>query len=64
MKKTLKYSFVIFALALGLSTAAHATPGPTAVPPKAAPEVDPALVVSGVALLGGTLTLLRTRRRK
>jgi len=64
VKKTLKYSFVIFALALGLNSAAHATPSPTAVSPKAAPEFDPILAASGLALLGGTLAVLRTRRRK
>ena len=66
MKKTLKYSFVVFAFALGLSTAAYAGPV-SSVPkpsPKAAPEVDPTVVVSGLALLGGTLAALRMRRRK
>jgi LPXTG-motif cell wall-anchored protein len=29
-----------------------------------APEVDPSLAIGGLTLLGGTLTVLRSRRRK
>jgi hypothetical protein len=58
-------------LALAASTAAHADPSwwhhapdRRHLDPKAAPEVDPALAVSAIALLGGTLTVLRARARK
>ena len=69
MKKVLKYSFLGLALAVGVNTAAHASPRDPLQPhyplePKRAPEVDPALAISGLSLLGGTLTVLRARRRK
>jgi hypothetical protein len=31
---------------------------------RTAPEVDPGLALSGIALLGGSLTVLRARRSK
>jgi hypothetical protein len=58
--KLLKYSFLALALILGVSTAAHADPWWQ----HQAPEVDPGLAISGLTLLGGTLTVLRARRSK
>lgn len=78
MKNLLKYS--LLALALALSTNAFAqnggwgngggnggwNPPPGQPPPNnnVAPEVDPSLALSGITLLGGALTVLRSRRRK
>jgi LPXTG-motif cell wall-anchored protein len=76
MKKTLKYSLLTLGLALAASSVAHADSfnrrEPWHDPPqrgqaperRLAPEVDPSLAISGFALLGGTLTVLRSRRRK
>jgi len=70
MKPFLKYSLVLV-LALGLNMAAHAKPDddrhhphydpPT---PHTAPEVDAALAAGGLALVGGTIAVLRARRQK
>ena len=73
MKTLMK--FAVVALALGLSASAHARGGPptSQLPPQApsnpvkpnvAPEVDPNLAICGLTLLGGTLTVLRSRRRR
>jgi LPXTG-motif cell wall-anchored protein len=74
MKTVLKYSLPVLALALFMNQSAKADPwswgsgwgdGWSPNPnPNAAPEVDPSLALSGLALLGGTLTVLRSRRRK
>ena len=66
MKAILKYSFLALALSLSIAPRAHAAPKPTpvAVPPKAAPEIDPALAVTGLALLAGSLSIVRARRSK
>lgn len=74
MKMLLKYSLAALVIALGTSTAAHADPPwwhhdpphyrPHSAKPNVAPEIDPSLAVSGLALLGGTLTVVRARRRK
>jgi hypothetical protein len=56
MKNLLKYALLALVVALVGSTAAYATP--------AAPEVDPAMGISGLALLAGALTVLRGRRSK
>ena len=67
--------FAVVALALGLSASAHARGGPPSsqlppqaptnpVKPNVAPEVDPNLAICGFTLLGGTLTVLRSRRRR
>ncbi len=63
MKNVFKYSLPVLALALFVSSRAQAKlPG---FPPthNTAPEVDPALAISGLTLLGGTITVLRSRRR-
>jgi LPXTG-motif cell wall-anchored protein len=77
--KYLKLSLLAFALVLSLSPRAHAfgghnySPPPPPPPPpppsprspaKTAPEVDPSLALGGLTLLGGTLTVLRSRRKK
>jgi LPXTG-motif cell wall-anchored protein len=68
MKNSLKLSMLAFALVLLMSPAAHAQEGrgklPVPTPSKVAPEVDPSLAFGGLTLLGGTLTVLRSRRRK
>lgn len=68
MKKLFSYLPVAFALALGFSTAVFAQQKPcaAAVPcaTHTAPEIDTALAVSGLALLGGAITVVRARRRK
>jgi hypothetical protein len=80
MKNLLKYSFLILALTLGTSIAAHAdrSDDPHPIPPKLdppkhdplqpefreAPEVDPSLAIGGFSLLAGTLMVLRAQRRK
>lgn len=67
--------FAVLALVLGLSATAHARGGQPYSPlpppppkgpvcPNVAPEVDPNLAIGGFALLGGTLTVLRSRRRR
>ena len=68
MKKFLRHSALVMGLTLAASTAAladppwwHSHPTPD---PHPAPEVDAGLAVSAIALLGGTLTVLRARARK
>jgi hypothetical protein len=75
MKRFLNCSLVL-ALAFGLSLAAHAAPGGNGNGngngnghdnpnnPHTAPEVDAGFAAGALALLGGTLTVLRARRRK
>ena len=75
MKNVLKYSLLVLALVLTVSPRAHADDDGGwwwSDPPKhhdpdgptTAPEVDPSLAFGGLTLLGGTLTVLRSRRRK
>jgi hypothetical protein len=70
MKKLIKYSLLALGLVLAVSTSAHAQGpecgrGPQGPQPvNSAPEVDPSLAVSAMALLGGSLTVVRARRRK
>ncbi len=74
MKNFLVYSALILALALGTSARAHAgdpghgcentSPGKAPVCNTVAPEVDPGMAVAGLSLLGGTLAMVRSRRRK
>lgn len=75
MHKSLKYSLVL-ALALGLTAIAHAAPGGNGSGdgdgnghdnpnnPHTAPEVDAGFAASGLALLGGTIAVVRGRRSK
>jgi LPXTG-motif cell wall-anchored protein len=80
MKTLLKYSLLALALAFSTSAFAQQggwnggggngggwnSPPPGCPPPNnnVAPEVDPSLALSGFTLLGGALTVLRSRRRK
>ncbi len=65
MKAILKYSLLALALSLTAVPSARALdgPGPTAVP-RTAPEVDPSLAISGLALLAGSLSVAHARRSK
>ena len=74
MKNLLKHSLLVMALTIIASTSAHADGWGDwgwgnhkhhgGKPSHVAPEVDPSLAISGLMLLGGTLTVLRSRRRK
>ena len=69
MKTVLKYSLPALAFALFIVPTAKADPGGNGWdnphnPHYTAPEVDPGLAFGGLALLGGTLTVLRSRRSK
>lgn len=67
MKKVLKHALLVTGAALILSVTAHgqnSSSGQGAGAGKVtAPEVDPALALSGLALLAGSLTVVRARRR-
>jgi LPXTG-motif cell wall-anchored protein len=56
MRNILKSALTLFVLALFVSVRAYAAPP--------APEVDPGVAVTGLALLAGSLVVLRSRRRK
>jgi hypothetical protein len=73
MKIALKYSLAILLLALAVPVA-HAggrddphnpppSPPKKCDPPATAPEVEPSMAFAGLTLLGGTPTVLRSRRR-
>jgi LPXTG-motif cell wall-anchored protein len=71
MTNKLKYSALMLALAAGTSTIALANPfesehrrAPHQPAPQRAPEIDSSMMLSGLTLLGGTLTVLRARRKK
>jgi hypothetical protein len=70
MKTALKCSLLTLALALAAAPSAHAKPQPQPQPqptpykPGKAPEVDPALATTGLALLAGSLAVVRARRSK
>jgi LPXTG-motif cell wall-anchored protein len=70
MKTALKSSLPALALAVAVSPMAQAhdrhdhDPKPPCDPPNTAPEVDPSMAFAGLTLLGGTLTVLRSRRSK
>jgi LPXTG-motif cell wall-anchored protein len=70
MKTALKFSLFALALAMTMSPMAqahddhHHDPKPPCDPPNTAPEVDPSMAFAGLTLLGGTLTVLRSRRSK
>jgi hypothetical protein len=57
MKNILKYSFLVSGVVLFLSASAYAVK-------LDAPEVDPSLSIGGLALLAGTLAVLRARHHK
>jgi peptidoglycan/LPS O-acetylase OafA/YrhL len=61
MKSRKKFTFVLIALAFGACTAVEAMALGGRAP---SPEIDPGLAVSAIALLGGTLAVLRVRRKK
>ena len=59
MKKNfLMYTLVVLGLVLSTCVSAHALANGKK------PEIDPNLAISGLTLLGGTLALLRFRRKK
>jgi LPXTG-motif cell wall-anchored protein len=73
LKNLLKYSLFAAALVLALSPRAHAGDKDRRWDKdqhdyqncdNQAPEVDPSMAFAGLTLLGGTLTVLRSRRRK
>ena len=67
MRNLIKLALLTVVVAFGASVAANATPCPSTRPncnTSPAPEVDPSLAGAGIALLGGTLVVLRARRRK
>jgi LPXTG-motif cell wall-anchored protein len=69
MKTAIKSSLLALALAVAASPMAqahdhHHDPKPPYDPPNTAPEVDPSMAFAGLTLLGGTLTVLRSRRSK
>lgn len=69
MMKTLKYSALGLALALGSSTLAlahddHHPRDPWGNGDNVAPEIDPGVAFGSLSLLGGTLMVIRSRRRK
>jgi hypothetical protein len=65
MKSFLKFSFLILAISFTAKAYASGTPTTSTVPPRAvAPEIDPGLAISGLALLGGALTVARAKRLK
>jgi tartrate dehydratase beta subunit/fumarate hydratase class I family protein len=61
MKTILKYSLLALAFSLTTVRIAHAAPTTAA---RTAPEVDPSLAMSGLALLVGSLSVARARRSK
>jgi len=71
MMKMLKYSALGLALALGSSTLAlayddddHHRHDPDGPGNNVAPEIDPGVAFGSLSLLGGTLMVVRSRRRK
>jgi hypothetical protein len=48
----------------GSSSSRHNNPGSSNPTNHVAPEVDPSLAMSGFLLLGGTLTVMRSRRSR
>jgi hypothetical protein len=69
MKKLFWYLPLGFALALVSATGAFATPEPCAssnptCSPHTAPEIDPILAISGIAMFASTVAIVRARRRR
>jgi hypothetical protein len=67
MKKILKQTLLVTGAAVILSVSAHGQSGSAGQGAGAgkvtAPEIDPALALGGLALLAGSLTVMRARRR-
>ena len=72
MTKLLKYSLFALALTLGTTTLAHAREdhrghgdpsGKKGNCDNTAPEVDPSMAIGALTMLGGTLAVVRSRRR-
>jgi LPXTG-motif cell wall-anchored protein len=61
IKNLLKYSLLMLGLALGTCSIAF---GMAFRPNPHVPEVDPSLAIGGLALLAGTIAVLRVRRKK
>lgn len=61
MKSILKYSILAVSLSLTAIPSARADKNK---PAKTAPEVDPSLALSGLALLAGSLSVAHARRSK
>jgi hypothetical protein len=71
MKRYARFALMSLILVFGVSTVAKADCpwwdpwcSPPPKKPAPAPEIDPSLAVSGLALLAGSLTVLRARKRK
>jgi hypothetical protein len=69
MKSILKYSILAVSLSLTAIPSAHADRDkdkdkPTPGHERTAPEIDPSLALSGLALLGGSLSVVHARRSK
>lgn len=64
MKTCLKYALLALGLSLTAGISAHAQPISSVPKPTTAPEIDPSLAVSGLALLAGTLSVSRARLLK
>ncbi len=67
MKILLHSALLSLALMFAVSAPAHAQSNPPLrqqAPVPTAPEVDPSMAVVGLSLLGGTLAVVRARRRK
>jgi hypothetical protein len=65
MKKALKHALLVTGAALILISSAHgqSSSSGAGAGKATAPEVDPALAFSGLALLAGSLTVMCARRR-
>ena len=64
MKMMQKHLLLALLLLLTAVPMAHAHKTPPKPEPKTAPEVDPALALSGLTLLAGSLVVARARRSK
>jgi hypothetical protein len=63
LKTILKYSLLTLALSFAVPSA-RALDRPRPVSSHTAPEVDPSLAISGLALLAGSLSVAHARRSK
>jgi hypothetical protein len=65
MKSILKYSILAVSLSLTAIPSARADRNkPTPGHERTAPEIDPSLALSGLALLAGSLSVVHARRSK